>query len=132
MSAMRRIGCGIGVLVILLGAFSLEAPGLRISLDRAVMTPAGFYAIAAERISVGLLLAFAAAASRTPRTVRLLGLVLIAAGLATPWFGVARAEAVVNVFADSGGWLLRLDAAVGMALGGFLVYVFRAPARRLA
>jgi hypothetical protein len=132
MSVMRRIGIGIGALVILLGAFSFAVPDLRIYLDRLVMTPAGFYAIAAERIVVGLLLAFAAAASRTPRTVRLLGLVLIIAGLATPWFGVARAEAVVNVFADSGARLLRLDAAVGMALGGFLVYVFRAPTRRTA
>lgn len=127
---MRRIGIAIGALVILLGAFSFAAPGLRISLDRLVMTPAGFYAIAAERVVVGLMLVFAAAASRAPRTVRLLGLVLIIAGLATPWFGVARAEAVLNVFADSGAWLLRLDAAVGIALGGFLVYVFGAPARR--
>ncbi|HEY2149274.1 MAG TPA: hypothetical protein VGH34_00620 [Vicinamibacterales bacterium] len=129
---MRRIGIAIGALVILLGAFSFAAPGLRISLDRLVMTPAGFYAIAAERVVVGLMLVFAAAASRAPRTVRLLGLVLIIAGLATPWFGVARAEAVLNVFADSGAWLLRLDAAVGIALGGFLVYVFGAPARRTA
>jgi hypothetical protein len=132
MSVMRRIGIAIGALVILLGAFSFAAPGLRISLDRLVMTPAGFYAIAAERVVVGLMLVFAAAASRAPRTVRLLGLVLIIAGLATPWFGVARAEAVLNVFADSGAWLLRLDAAVGIALGGFLVYVFGAPARRTA
>jgi hypothetical protein len=130
MSVMRRIGIAIGALVILLGAFSFAAPGLRISLDRLVMTPAGFYAIAAERVVVGLMLVFAAAASRAPRTVRLLGLVLIIAGLATPWFGVARAEAVLNVVADSGAWLLRLDAAVGIALGGFLVYVFGAPARR--
>jgi hypothetical protein len=72
----------------------------------------------------------AAPASRAPRTVRVLGLIVIIAGLATPWFGVARARAVLNWFASAGPLLMRLAAGVGMAFGGFLVYVFRTPTRR--
>jgi hypothetical protein len=94
------------------------------------MTPAGLGAIAALRIAFGLVFVLAAPASRAPRTLRVLGLVVILAGLMTPWFGVARARAVLNWFASAGPLLMRLDAGVGMALGGFLVYVFRAPARR--
>jgi len=71
-----------------------------------------------------------APASRTPRTVRVLGLIVIIAGLTTPWFGVARARAVLNWLESAGPLLMRLDAVVGMALGGFLVYVFRTPTRR--
>ena len=51
----------------------------------------------------------------------MLGLIVIIAGLATPWFGVARARAVVNWLASAGPLLMRLDAGVGIAIGGFLV-----------
>jgi hypothetical protein len=94
------------------------------------MTPTGLYAIAALRIAIGLVFVFAATASRAPRTLRVLGLIVIIAGLSTPWFGVARARAVVNWLASAGPLLMRLDAVVGMALGGFLVCVFRTPTRR--
>jgi hypothetical protein len=64
------------------------------------------------------------------RTIRVLGLIVIFAGLATPWFGVARARAVLSWLANAGPLLMHLDAAVGLAIGGFLVYVFRLPTRR--
>jgi hypothetical protein len=127
---MRLLGLVIGGLVILASAISFAAPDLSLSLERSVITPAGLYAIAALRIAIGLVFVLAAPASRAPRTVRVLGLIVIIAGLSTPWFGVARARAVVNWLATAEPLLMRLDAVVGMAIGGFLVYVFRAPARR--
>ena len=127
---MRWLGLVIGALVILGSAISFAAPDLRLSLERSVMTPAGLYAIAALRIAIGLVFVLAAPASRAPRTLRVLGLIVIIAGLMTPWFGVARARAVLNWLASAGPLLMRLDAGVGMAIGGFLVYVFRTPTRR--
>jgi hypothetical protein len=127
---MRWLGLAIGVLVILVSAISVAAPDLRLSLERSVITPVGLYTIAAMRIAIGLLFVLAAPASRAPRTLRALGLIVIIAGLLTPWFGVARALAVVNWLASTGPLLMRLDALVGMAIGGFLVYVFRTPTRR--
>jgi hypothetical protein len=129
---MRLVGLVIGALVILAGAISFAAPDLRLSLERSVVTPAGLDAIAALRIGLGLVFVLAAPASRAPRTVRVLGLIVISAGLTTPWLGVARARAVLDWFASAGPLLTRLDAGVGMALGGFLVYVFRTPTRRAA
>jgi hypothetical protein len=126
---MRLLGLVLGALVILAGAISFAAPDLRLSLEGSMMTPAGLYAIAAFRIAIGLVFMLAAPASRAPRTVRVLGLIVIVAGLATPWFGVARALAVVNWLASAGPLWMRLDAGVGMALGSFLIYVFRSPAR---
>jgi hypothetical protein len=125
---MRLLGLVIGALVILGSAISVAAPDLRLSLERLVITPAGLYAIAALRIAIGLVFVLAAPASRAPRTLRVLGLIVIIAGLTTPWFGVARARAVLNWLASAG--LMRVAAGVGMAIGGFLVYVFRAPIRR--
>ena len=127
---MRLLGLVIGALVILGSAISFAVPDLRLSLERSVMTPTGLYAIAALRIAIGLVFVFAAPASRAPRMLRVLGLIVIVTGLSTPWFGVARARAVLNWWASAGPLLTRLDAGVGMAIGGFLVYVFRTPARR--
>ena len=124
---MRLLGLVIGALVILGSATSFAAPDLRLALERSVLTPAGLYAIAALRIAIGLVFVLAAPASRAPRTLRGLGVVVIMAGLATPWFGVARATAVLNWFASAGPLLIRLNAGVGMAIGGFLVYVLRNP-----
>ena len=127
---MRWLGLVIGALVIIGSAIGFAAPDLRLLLERSVMTPAGFYAIAALRIAIGVVFVLAAPASRAPRTVRVLGFIVIIAGLMTPWFGVARARAVLNWLASAGPWWMRLDAGVGVALGGFLVYVFRTPTQR--
>jgi hypothetical protein len=129
---MRLLGLVIGVSVILWSAISFAAPDLRLSLERSVMTPAGLYAVAALRITIGLAFVLVAPASRAPRTLRVLGLIVIIAGLMTPWFGVARARAVLDSWASAGPWLMRLDAGVEMAIGSFLVYVFRRPTRRAA
>jgi hypothetical protein len=127
---MRLLGLAIGALVILASAISFAVPDLRLSLERSVMTPAGLYAIAALRMAIGLVFVLAAPASRAPRTLRVLGLIVIIAGLMTPWFGVARAQAVLNWLVTAGPLLMRFDAGVGMAFGGFLLYVFRTPTRR--
>ena len=127
---MRLLGLVIGALVILVSAISLAVPDLKLSLERSAMTPTGLYAIAVLRIAIGLVFVCVAPASRAPRTLRVLGLVVIIAGLMTPWFGVTRAQATLNWVASAGPLLMRLDAVVGMALGGFLMYVFRTPTQR--
>ena len=126
---MRLPGFVIGAVVILWSAISFVAPDRRLAVERAVMTPAGLYAIAALRIAIGVVFVLAAPASRAPRTLRVLGVTVMIAGLTTTWFGVTRARAVLDWLAGAGPLLMRLDAAVGMALGGFLVYVFRTPTR---
>ena len=126
---MRLFGLVIGALVILASAITFAAPDLRLSVERSLITPVGLYAIAALRIAIGLAFVAGAKASRAPRTIRTLGLIVIVAGLMTPWFGVARAQAAVNWLASAGPLLMHLDGIVGMAIGGFLVYVFQAPVR---
>ena len=127
---MRLLGLVIGALVIFVSAISFAVPDLKLSLERSAMTPTGLYAIALLRIAIGLVFVCVAPASRAPRTLRVLGLVVIIAGLMTPWFGVTRAQATLNWVASAGPLLMRLDAVVGMALGGFLAYVFRTPTQR--
>src|SRR5579864_6647031 len=109
---MRLLGLVIGAFVLAAAAISFAAPDLRLALESGLTTPAGLYAITALRIAIGLVFVIAAPRSRAPRTLRVLGLVVIIAGLMTPWFGVARSRAVLNWFANAGPWSMRLDAAV--------------------
>lgn len=125
---MRLLGLVIGVLVILVGAIGVAAPDVFLSVGRSVITPGGLYAIAGLRIAIGLVFVLAAPASRAPRTLRVLGVIVIIAGLTTPWFGVARSLAILDWWASIGPSLRRLEAGVAVALGGFFVYVFRPPA----
>jgi hypothetical protein len=104
------------------------APDVLLSVGRSIITPGGLYAITALRIGIGLVFVLEAPASRAPRTLRGLGVLVIIAGLATPWFGVARSLAVMDWWASLGPSLRRLEAGVPIALGAFLVYVSRRPA----
>ena len=125
---MRLAGLVIGILVIVAGAIGVAAPDVLLSVGRSVLTPGGLYAIAALRIGIGLVFVLAASASRAPRVLRVLGVTVIIAGLMTPWFGVARSLAVMDWWASVGPSLRRLEAGLAIALGGFVVYVSRAPA----
>src|SRR5436190_2441409 len=122
-SSVRLLGLFIGALVLLGSAISFAAPDLRLSLEGSVLTPAGLIAIGALRIAIGLVFVLAAPASRAPRMLRVLGIIVIVAGVVTPWFGVARSRAVLNWLAGAGPLLMHLDSVVGMAIGGFLVWV---------
>jgi hypothetical protein len=125
---MRLVGLIIGVLIILIGAIGLARPDLLLSLGRSVITPGGLYVIAAVRIAVGLFFLLAAGASRAPRVLRVLGVIVILAGLATPWFGVARSQAILDWATSAGLPFMRCVAGVVMLIGGLLVYAFRSPA----
>jgi hypothetical protein len=124
---MRILGQVIGVLVILGCAIALAAPRAILAFERSAITPGALLVIAALRIVLGLFFVFAARVSRAPRIVRGLGVLVILAGLATPWFGVARTQTLIDWWLAGGLWTLRLAALVAMALGGLLVYDFRAP-----
>ena len=126
---MRWIGQVIGGLVVLGSAVAIAVPGVLLARERAWLTPGVLYVVAALRIGLGTFFVFAARVARVPWAIRLLGILVIVAGLITPWFGVARTHALVDWWAGAGWWQLRLTAGVAMALGGFLVYAFRPPSR---
>ena len=89
-----------------------------------MITPAGLHGIAVLRIAIGLVFVLAAPASRAPRTLRVLGVIVIIGGLITPSFGVVRTRAVMGWWASGGPLFMRLAAGLAMAIGGFLVYLF--------
>ena len=126
---VRSVAVAIGGLVILASGISFALPDRRLAVERALITPDRLYAVAAVRIVIGLVFVLAAPASRAPGALRVLGFIVTVAGLMTPWFGAARALAVLDELRRAGPVLMRLDAVVGIALGGFLLFVLRLPTR---
>src|SRR5260221_9760701 len=129
---MRLLGLVIGVLVLLGSAIGVAAPDRLLPFGRSLITPGGLDVIAALRIALGLVFILAARSSHAPRTLRVLGALVIIAGLTTPWFGVGRSLALLDWWAGAGRPFMRLAAAGAMAIGGFIVYAFRPPAAALA
>lgn len=70
--------------------------------------------------AVGLVVA--APTSRTPTTLRVLGVVIIVGGLVTPLIGVERARMIVAWWATQGSAFLRVWAGVALVVGLFLIY----------
>ena len=115
---MKLLVTIVGVLAIAAGALGLISPDNLISIGRDVVTPTGLYVIAAVRFFVGLVLIISARTSRMPKTVGILGGLVLIAGIATPMFGVA----VLNWWASQGAFSVRLLALVPAVIGAFVIY----------
>ena len=119
---MKSAALVAALLAMVAGAVGLTSPDRLISIGRYVVTPAGLYGIAALRVAVGLVLLLVAPVSRLPRTLRVIGVIVLIAGLATPLFGVQRARAVLDWEAAQGTVLIRVVAGLVLAIGGFLAF----------
>jgi hypothetical protein len=111
------------------GMLAFAAPERFLTGVRVFETPLGLYGAAAIRVVFGIALLGAAPASRAPRALRVLGAVVLLAGLLTPFVGVERARAIMDWWSARGAGFMRLWAAVAVAFGAFVVHAVR-PARR--
>lgn len=112
----------VGLTVAGLGLTGLVAPSLLLDFGRSLLTQNGLYAVAAVRVVFGLLLLFGSRASRMPQTLRVIGGVVILAGLLTPLFGVARSETMFNWLSAQGPAFVRIIALFAVAFGALVVY----------
>jgi len=109
-------------MVVAMGAWILVKPfGLEDFVDLFV-TPSGLWLAAALRVSFGLALWMAAAASRMPRTLRVLGVLFIISGLAIPVIGLERVRGIAEWRASQGGNYLTYAAMFAFGLGGFVIW----------
>jgi hypothetical protein len=126
---MRTAALLVALFVIVAGMVGLVAPDSLMMIAGHVVTPVGLYVVAALRVVVGIVLIRAATLSRVPRTLRVIGTVVIVAGLATPLFGVERARAVLDWESAQGTAFTRGVAALLLSMGGFIAFAVT-PARR--
>ena len=112
----------VGLAVAGVGLTGLVAPSLLLDFGRSLLTQNGLYAVAAVRVVLGLLLLFGARTSRMPQTLRVIGGVVILAGLLTPLFGVTRSEAMFGWLSSQGPAFVRVIALFAIAFGALVVY----------
>ena len=112
-----------------LGALGVVAPAVLLDFGRSLLEPPAIYWVAAVRVVFGALLILVAAASRMPRTLRGVGIVLVVAGLATPWFVAGRFREAFAWFAGQGPSLVRAVALLPLAFGLLLAYLVQSRPR---
>ncbi len=127
------LALGLGIMAVgILGA--LEPPALASIARRFVGSGAfGFYVIALIRISFGLVLVSVASASRAPKSLRVIGYIIVIAGVTTALTGmtaIERAHASIDWWLRQGSSAIRGTGVLLLALGGFVVYAL-APRRRV-
>jgi hypothetical protein len=106
--------------MILLGLTGVLWPEGVMGLAKYSFTATGLYVIAVARILLGALLLLVARATRTPKTVRVIGLLILVAGIATALMGVERAKLLGDWLLNRGPDFLRMAACIPLAAGFFI------------
>jgi hypothetical protein len=131
---VKTLAFVLGLCIGAVGAVGILAPSGLIWVAQNSVTSGAFYVIAAVRVAFGLLLISVARASRAPKALRLLGYVIVIAGIATALMGVlgiGRARAIIEWWLHQGSGAVRLTGVLILALGAFVAYAC-APGRRAA
>jgi hypothetical protein len=128
---MRLVAKCIGILAISVGIIGVISPTSLIAVGYHALNSFALYVVAAVRIGIGVVLILAAAGARMPKTLRVLGTVILLAGLATPFVGVERARGMLDWWAGNGSLFLRLSLCVAIAIGAFILYAVN-PRRHVA
>ena len=121
---MRIVVFSIALVIIVMGVVGFVAPEMGMALRREYVATLP-YTVGAIRVATGLLLILVAQASRMPKAIRVLGLLVCAQGLTQiigmPFVGLDRARAILEWEAMHPA-LLRVGALVALATGGFIAY----------
>jgi hypothetical protein len=127
---VKTLAFVIGLLIVAVGAVGIIAPSCLVWIAEHSVTSGALYVIATVRVAFGLLLISAASVSRAPKTLLVLGCLILIAGITTALTALVameRAQAMID-------WWLRHEPIVRLtgipllALGGFIAYTC-APAR---
>jgi len=117
---MKAIALIIALMMVSLGLTGVLWPEALMQLANFSFTRSGLYVAAAVRIVMGALLFFAASSTRTPKTVRVIGLIILVAGIATALIPAERALAMKDWWVARGPDTLRIAACFPLAVGIFI------------
>ena len=122
---MKTLAFVFGLFVATVGVVGMLAPSSLVWIAQHSVTSGAFYLIAVVRVAVGLVLISAASASRAPKALRIVGYVIVVAGLATALTGLVgmeRARMIIGWWLDQGAGIIRVTSVVLVAFGGFVMY----------
>lgn len=119
---MAVVAFALSLLIAALGALGIASPDRLLGVVRRFQSPAGLYAAAAIRLVLGASLFVAAPASKAPEALRILGVVIVVAGLITPLIGIERFRRLLEAWSSMGSGFLRGWAAMALVMGLLLAY----------
>ena len=131
---MKNLAFVFSICIATFGVVGILSPSGLIWVAQHSVTSGVFYLIATVRVAFGLVLISVASASRAPKAVRVLGYVILIAGITTALTGllaIGRAHAIIDWWLQQGSGLVRLTGILVIAFGGFIAYAC-ASARRTA
>ena len=127
---MAILALVLSLFVAALGVVGLISPLRLLEIVRQFQSQTGLYAAGTFRVVLGGALFFAAPSSRVPKVIRVLGIIIVAAGLLTPLFGVERAHRLLSWWSGRGAMFMRVWATFALAFGLFLAYAVAPNLRR--
>jgi hypothetical protein len=129
---MRLLTTTIGFAIATIGAVGVLDPPLLLDLGRSLEAPSTVYVVAVIRVLFGFALLWVAPTSRLPLSVRVIGILVIVAGVLGPFYGAERASAMLELWEAQGPPFMRAWAGLAVAFGLFIVYAVTAARRPAA
>ena len=126
---MKMVAILAGALIAAIGIVGVAMPPVLLDLARSLQTSAALYVVVAVRVAFGALLIFVAPVSRMPRTLRVIGTVIIVAALLALVFGVERAAVLLDWWSSQDTLLMRAWAMLAVIFGAFIIYAVTTPRR---
>ena len=131
---MKTLAFSMALVIMAVGTVGILAPSGLVWIAQIFVTSGPFYVIAAIRVAFGLLLISVASASRAPKVLRVIGYIILIAGITTALTGalaIERARASIEWWLQRGTSVVRLTGVLVLAFGGVIAYAC-GPARRAA
>jgi len=122
---MTVIAFILSLMVVAFGALGVISPRRLLAFVQRFETPAGLYSAAAFRLVLGLTLLFAAPDSRAPDIIRIIGIIIVVAGLITPLIGIERFRHLLawwSWWSEQKPSFMRAWAGLALVFGMFIAY----------
>ena len=122
MPIANLLAMALGFVTAAIGVLGVATPSVLLEFGRLLQLTGALYVVAAVRVGFGTILFWAAPDSRTPRTLRVLGIFIIIAGLVTPFLGVERSRAMFDWWSTQGSFFTRAWPIAAVGFGLFIAY----------
>ena len=127
MPIANALAMALGFVVAAIGVLGVAAPAAILELGRSLQSPDALYILASVRVGFGAILVWAAPNSRTPRTLSILGALIIIGGLVTPFLGLERSRGVFDWWSAQGSFFMQAWPIVAIGFGLFVAYATSPP-----
>jgi hypothetical protein len=119
---MKNLAWIVALFAITAGLTGTIAPDRLLGLRSLISTQGALIVIGAIRLAIGVVLIMAAPGSRVPKTLRIVGIVMMLAAVATPLFGIERTRIVLEWEAAQGPVFMRIVGVLILVIGGLLAF----------